>query len=111
MLVRMTTEAALEYAALPEREQDALESGFAKLAALGEAVPFPHASAVRSVRGLRELRPRAGRCRWRAFFRRVADVIVVAAIGPEAEVDPRGFQRAVHAAALRLAREEMSSDA
>lgn len=73
-----------------------------KLKALGPALPFPHQSDVRGAEGLRELRPRAGRSPWRAFYRRFGDVFVIAAVGPEAEVDPRGFERAVRVAATRL---------
>jgi hypothetical protein len=51
---------------------------------------------------LRELRPHAGRSPWRAFYRRVDAEIVIGAIGPEAQVDPRGFRRAVSAALSRL---------
>lgn len=51
-------------------------------------------------------RPRAGRSPWRAFYRRVADTLVIGAIGPEAHVDPRGFGRAIRAAEARLARIE-----
>ena len=52
---------------------------------------------------LRELRPRAGRSPWRAFYRRVGGDVVIAAIGPEANVDPRAFRQAVRAAEDRLA--------
>jgi hypothetical protein len=52
---------------------------------------------------LRELRLRAGRSAWRALYRRVGDVFVIAAIGPEAQADKRGFGRAVTAAQARLA--------
>jgi hypothetical protein len=45
----------------------------------------------------------AGRSSWRAFYRRVGDVHVIAAVGPEAEADKRGFDRAVTAAIARLA--------
>ncbi|MBI2299153.1 MAG: hypothetical protein HYU66_09470 [Armatimonadetes bacterium] len=71
---------------------------------MADALAFPHSSAVRIAPGLRELRPRAGRSRWRAFYRRRGRRIVVAAIGPEAMADPRGFGRAVTAALDRLAR-------
>jgi hypothetical protein len=30
----------------------------------------------------------------RALYRRVGDVMVIAAVAPEAQVDPRGFDRA-----------------
>jgi hypothetical protein len=52
--------------------------------------------------GIRELRPRAGRSPWRALYRRVTDGLVVLAIGPEAQHDKRGFDRAVRLAEERL---------
>ena len=73
-----------------------------KLKALGPQLGFPNSSAVLGADRLRELRPRAGNCPWRAFYRQVGDVFVVAAIGPEAQVKPRGFDRAIQAAEQRL---------
>lgn len=74
-----------------------------KLAVMGESLGFPHSSGVRSIGGgLRELRPRAGRSPWRAFYRRIGDRLVVGSIGPEAESDPRGFERALRRAVDRL---------
>ena len=61
-----------------------------KLAAEGSALPYPHSSAVQGADRLRELRLRAG------------EVFVVAAIGPEAQADKRGFGRAAAAAQARL---------
>jgi len=74
-----------------------------KLAAIGPALPHPHQSDVRGGVGLRELRSRAGRSRVRAFYGRVGDTFVVVAVGPEAMVDHRGFDRAVWAGEQRLA--------
>lgn len=74
-----------------------------KLKVFGPALPFPHCSAIQGAERLRELRPRAGRSAWRGFYRRLGDVLVIAAIGPEAETDKRGFDRAVAAATMRLA--------
>jgi hypothetical protein len=74
-----------------------------KLAALGPTLPHPHQSDVRGGFGLRELRPRAGWSRIRPLYGRVGDGFVVLAIGPEAMVDRRGFDRAVYAARQRLA--------
>jgi putative component of toxin-antitoxin plasmid stabilization module len=65
-------------------------------------LPFPHQSSVRQGEDLRELRPRAGRSAWRAFYRRRAMVFVIAAVGPEAETDARGFARAIANAVRRL---------
>jgi hypothetical protein len=36
------------------------------------------------------------------FYRRLGDVFAIAAVGPEAEANPRGFKRAVAAAEERL---------
>ncbi len=95
--------AAREYRGLPEREQDAMDNAIAKLQALGEQLGFPHSSAVKGGERLRELRPRAGRSRWRAFYRCIGDKMVIGAFGPEASVDSRGFQVAVQLAIERLA--------
>ena len=73
-----------------------------KLDALGMRLPFPHQSDVRGAQNLRELRPRSGRSPWRAFYRRIGEVLVIAAVGPEAAVDRRGFDRAVRRAERRL---------
>jgi len=77
-----------------------------KLRALGRALPYPHSSDVHGADRLRELRPRAGRSPWRALHRRVGDAMVIAAIAPEAQVDPRGFDRAADAAERRLSQLE-----
>lgn len=51
----------------------------------------PHTSQVKGTRtGIRELRPRSGRSPWRALYRRVGGVMVILAVGPEAEHDRRG---------------------
>jgi hypothetical protein len=87
---------------LPKDEQAALDHAVEKLATLGPQLPYPHQSAVRGQRGLRELRPRGGRSRWRALYKRRGSAFVIAAIAPEAEVDPRGFDRAARLARRRL---------
>jgi len=95
-----------ELRALPQRERAALRGALEKLAALGEELGYPHTSAVQGAgETLRELRPRQGDSPVRAFYRRVGDTLVIAAVGPEAQVDPRGFKRAVAAALERLAAE------
>ena len=68
-----------------------------KLEALGDRLPYPHSSAVKGEEGagFRELRPRGGRSRWRPIYRRVEDEYVIFAVGPEAEIDQAGFDRAV----------------
>ena len=75
-----------------------------KLRALGTALPFPHQSNLAGANQLRELRPRAGRSRWRALYRQIGDAFVVGTIAPEANLDRQGFSRAVRAAEARLAR-------
>lgn len=99
-------EAEHERSTLPETEVAAMINADAKLRALGPALGYPHSSAVRGTPGLRELRPRAGRSPWRAFYRRVGDTFVVAAVGPEAQVNGRGFRRACSAAATRIGKIE-----
>ncbi len=81
-----------------------MQNAFEKLEAYGDHLPFPHSSRVKGATQLRELRPRAGRSPWRAFYPRVGDTLVIGAIGPEAHVDPRGFGRAIRAAEARLTR-------
>lgn len=94
--------ARAELDALTAAERRAIDHAVEKLEALGTRIPFPHASKVRGAGTLFELRPRAGRSPWRAFYRQVGPVIVIAAIGPEVRVDARGFARAVAAAQERL---------
>ena len=65
---------------VPERK--AILNAVEKLEALGPELGYPHSSAVRGADRLRELRPRAGRSPWRAFYRQLGTVLVVAAIGP-----------------------------
>jgi hypothetical protein len=95
-------EAETEVHALPVQERVAVAHAVEKRAALGPRLPYPHQSEVRDGDGVRELRPRAGRSPWRAFYRRVGMAFVVAAVGPEAGVDGPGFRRAVRLANKRL---------
>ena len=106
--VRYHDEAEQERNALQATERVALEHATDKLATFGPQLPFPHQSRVQSVKDLRELRPRAGRSAWRALYRRLSDVFVIAAVGPEAQSDPRGFRRAMTSALRRL--QEVESD-
>lgn len=99
-------EAEQERAALPKPERAALINADAKLGAYGSLLGYPHTSAVRGTPGLRELRPRAGRSAYRALYRQIGKVFVVAAVGPEAQSDRRGFDRAVRQALERLAQVE-----
>jgi hypothetical protein len=100
--VVFTDEARQEFNQLPAREQAAMIHALDKLSAEGPALPYPHSSAVQGADRLRELRLRSGRSAWRALYRRMGEVFVIAAIGPEAQVDKRGFGRAVAAAQARL---------
>ncbi len=102
MDVRYHPEAEAELEALPVREKVAMLSAVEKLEALGDQLPFPHSSDVRDAVKLRELRPRAGRSPWRAFYRRISRSMVIGAIGPEADSNRPGFNRAVKNAETRL---------
>ena len=104
--VEVHPEAEGELQALPAAERAAMHNAFEKLEVYGDQLPFPHSSRVKGAAQLRELRPRAGRSPWRAFYRRVGDALVIGAIGPEAHADPRGFGRAIRAAEARLTRLE-----
>jgi len=95
-------EAAAEHRRLPVAEREAIDHAVEKLRAMGPPLPYPHQSDVRGASSLRALRPRAGRSAWRALYRRVGQLFIVVAVGPEAEVDPRGFDRTVYAALTRL---------
>jgi hypothetical protein len=95
-------DAVAELKRLDARDRVAVAHAVEKLAALGDRLPFPHQSAVVGSPPLRELRPRAGRCRWRPIYAQQAGGFVVLAVGPEAQVDPRGFERAVRSALRRL---------
>ena len=91
-----------EFQVLPQAERFALGTAIAKLRSHADRLSYPHSSRVQGGVALRELRPRAGRSAWRAFYRRIGDVMVIGAIGPEAQHDPRGFRRAVAEAERRL---------
>jgi hypothetical protein len=95
-------EAEIELSKIPARERAAIDSAMDKLRAIGPALGFPHTSDVRVALDLRELRPRQGRSPWRAFYRQIGSTVVVAAIGPEAAADQKGFTRAVRSAEHRL---------
>lgn len=98
----LVDEAVSEVDSLEGTEREAMENAVKKLQALGPRLGYPHSSAVRGAESLRELRPRAGRSPWRAFYRRIGEAFVIGAIGPEAAVDRRGFDRAVTLAGARL---------
>lgn len=105
-MYRYLAEAAAERDALVPRERAALINAEAKLPALGPSLPYPHSSAVKGAERLRELRPRGGRSPWRALYRQLGQEFVVAAVGPEAQVDPQGFASACRQAEARLAQIE-----
>lgn len=96
-------EAESERLVLPKVERSALIHAIDKLEAFGPQLGYPHTSAVQGFTGLRELRPRAGRSPWRALYRRIGEVFVIAAVGPEAQNNQRGFERAARQAIARLA--------
>lgn len=87
---------------VPAKERVAIVNALEKLRVAGPALGYPHTSLVRGAYGVRELRPRQGRSPWRAFYRQIGQSLVVGAIGPEADVDPKDFKRAVRIAERRL---------
>jgi len=101
MEVELHPDAASELLALPPAEQTARLNAIAKLEAIGPTLGFPHTSQVQGAE-VRELRARAGRSPWRAFYRQVGQVLRIGAIGPEAAVKPRLFQAAIKRAVERL---------
>lgn len=78
-------------------DYDAVVAVIEKLKVLGPALKFPHQSGVRgdAGKGLRELRPTAGRTLVRPLYRRFDNLYVILAIGPEGMVDRTGFDNAV----------------
>ncbi len=104
--VEIHPEADAELFRLPRAEAVAVRHAIDKLEVFGDQLRFPHQSKVKGS-DLRELRPRGGRSPWRALYRRIGDALVIGAIAPEAEVDPKGFQRGIRAAERRLAEVEL----
>jgi hypothetical protein len=91
-------------------ERAAIQHAREKLEAIGPRLGAPHSSAVRGEdgSGLRELRPRAGRSRWRPIYRRVQPgTFVILAVAPEAEIDKRSFDEIVRHARRRLEKLEL----
>jgi hypothetical protein len=103
-------EAEDELGELPARDQNAVDNAIDKLKALGPTLPYPHSSNVQGWEDLRELRPQAGKSPWRPLYRQVGAPFVIAAIGPEAKKDKRGFERACQHATERLAKLEVDED-
>lgn len=95
-------EAETELHALPTKEQAAIGHAVEKLESEGPNLGHPHSSAIKIAINLRELRPRSGRCRWRAFYRQVGPTFVIGGIGPEANVNQRAFRKAVTVAEQRI---------
>lgn len=99
-------EASAERDAIPDAtERNAVLTVVEKLQALGFRLPFPHCSSVQGEdgRGLWELRPRSGNSPYRVLYKRIGPkTFVLAAVVPEAEVDPPGFRRGVRQAQYRL---------
>ncbi len=87
---------------LPPKELLALSNAVEKLKTMGPNLLAPHQSNVEGAKSLRELRPRGGQSPWRGFYRRIGDVFVIAAIGPEAQVNRQKVAQTVKAAQLRL---------
>jgi hypothetical protein len=86
-------------------ERNAIQHSREKLEALGPQLGAPHTSAIKGEEGsgMRELRPRAGRSRWRPIYRRVQSrTFVILAIAPEAQIDKRGFDQKITQAQRRF---------
>ncbi len=86
-------------------ERAAIQHAREKLEAVGPQLGAPHSSAIKGEggAGLRELRPRAGRSRWRPIYRRVQPgIFVILAVAPEAQIDKRGFDEMVRNAQRRF---------
>lgn len=86
-------------------ERNAIRHVIEKLQVDGPRLRSPHQSAVMGVTGagLRELRPRRGRSRWRPIYRRRGErLFVILSVAPESEIDRAGYRRAVRKAKQRL---------
>lgn len=84
-------------------ERVAIQNAIAKLEVDGPALRAPHQSGVKGAagEGLRELRPRQGRSRWRPIYRRFGESFVILAVAPEVEIDSAGYGRQVGEAQKR----------
>jgi hypothetical protein len=101
-IVSLHPAAEEERSRLETRERTALDAAIEKLSVLGIRLGHPHSSKVHG-HDLRELRPRQGRSRTRAFYRQIGPVFVIAGVGPDAEHDAQGYRRTASRSAVRLA--------
>jgi hypothetical protein len=95
------------------KERVAIAHVIEKLQVSGPVLRSPHQSAVMGEEGsgLRELRPRQGRSRWRPIYRRIDDeLFAILSVGPEAGIDRAGYDRAVRSAKQRLRRLEKGKE-
>ncbi|MHB1537778.1 MAG: hypothetical protein ACYCUM_06390 [Solirubrobacteraceae bacterium] len=86
-------------------ERAAIQHAREKLEAIGPRLSTPHSSAIKGEdgSGLRELRPRTGRSRWRPIYRQIGPgVFVILAVAPEAAIEKRGFEGKVRDARRRF---------
>jgi len=94
-------------------ERVAIAHVIEKLEVDGPALQSPHQSGVMGEEGsgLRELRPRRGRSRWRPLYRRADETLfAILAIGPEAEIDNAGYAKVVRLAKQRLKQLEKAKE-
>jgi hypothetical protein len=94
-------------------ERVAIAHVIEKLEVDGPALRSPHQSGVKGEEGLglRELRPRRGRSRWRPLYRRIDEALfAILAVGPETEIDKAGYAKAVRLAKQRLKRLEKAKE-
>lgn len=95
-------------------ERVAIQHVIEKLQVDGVGLRAPHQSAVMGEEGsgLRELRPRRGRSRWRPLYRQVGEKrFAILAVAPESEVDSAGYDTGVRSAKRRLSKLEKGKEA
>jgi hypothetical protein len=89
-----------------DADRKAIAHVIEKLEVEGLFLGRPHQRAVRGKggSGLRELRPRGGRSRWRLIYGRTGESqFTILSVGPEVEVSRAGYRRAVRDGKRRLA--------
>ena len=108
--VRWHPKALEEKRAIKEvNDRVAIDHVIEKLKVDGVALRSPHQSAVMGEEGsgLRELRPRRGRSRWRPLYRQMGErLFAILAVAPEVEVDSAGYESGVRSAKRRFAQLE-----